>query len=741
MRAAACQSINDVGLREVVFSHMRRFLSLILLFVSGVAFAQLPKTPDGTKQPRILILLDGSSSMLSQWDSKMPRFRAAGNIVADLMDSVYKVNNQVEFGLRVYGHQFPAQQNNCTDTKREVMFSKDNYTQMGLRIASLNPSGVSPMAYALREAATIDLDDEIRNAYSIILISDGGESCNGNVCEVVKNLLQRKIFFKSYVISLVKGGAEEYRYQCLGENLLVDNTAAITPAIQRIMKDYTPMLREPILTASKPEEPAKPKPPVDIRKIAIPRSLSERSSFQSLPVTIQAKMPKTVHYNPAIKRMRRADLQFAAIVVPPEPVVVTPPPVPVPPPVVVAPPKERVNFPTLSPMAARSRFPRTVHYTPVLRNPRRTDLAVATIVVPPEPVVEKPREKLDVPTLAIARRVKLPETFHYNPVMRKRRKADLAFAKIEVPPAPVVAPPVVVTPPVEKPVEKPVEEKTSVSIKPLPVAVAKPLPKPDKKDNKPSSIKFTASAEDAKATTAQIYFTDGHGKFYKTTPRLQLINSEGLAIKSFFRTIDASGNPDPIELPTGRYSIAVPGRAKAVMYNIEITAGKNHKFVAVVNNGSLIFRYEGAPERPISEFDAIVNILFEPGPTVKQRCTAELEYAPGNYHVEVNTLPITRYNVDIDFGNTTILALKQPGTLQFTNTNPIGKISLYHPLGDQYLRFYMMELNGKPESQKLLLQPGTYEVHWVKNPAVPFGTETVQRFRVLSNSVTEIDLH
>src|SRR5215217_5027280 len=143
---------------------MRPALFFIFLLVCSFAevSAQLPKTPDGFKQPRILILMDGSSSMLSQWDNKMPRFKAAAKLVTAVMDSIYKVNNKVEFGLRVYGHQYPAQENNCFDTRREVMFSKDNYTQMALRMESMKPSGVSPMAYALKIAAAEDLDDEYR---------------------------------------------------------------------------------------------------------------------------------------------------------------------------------------------------------------------------------------------------------------------------------------------------------------------------------------------------------------------------------------------------------------------------------------------------------------------------------------------------------------------------------------------------------------------------------------------------
>src|SRR5690349_12339795 len=105
---------------------LRRAACLLsLLFLGTAAMAQGP----GTRQPRILLLLDGSSSMLQPWNTTI-RFKAAGKVIAALMDSIYAVNPGVEFGLRVYGHQSPAQLNDCFDSRQEVMFSKNNAAQM-----------------------------------------------------------------------------------------------------------------------------------------------------------------------------------------------------------------------------------------------------------------------------------------------------------------------------------------------------------------------------------------------------------------------------------------------------------------------------------------------------------------------------------------------------------------------------------------------------------------------------------
>ena len=148
------------------------------------------------KIPRVLILLDGSSSMRDDWAPGKTRFQQAGKFIIQLIDSLSQANEQVQFGLRVFGHQYPAQDKNCFDTKREIMFARDNTVQMQARLEALRGYGVSPIAYSLSEAAMEDFENEAKYAYSIILVTDGGESCGGDICKVVNDLLQRKIFFR-----------------------------------------------------------------------------------------------------------------------------------------------------------------------------------------------------------------------------------------------------------------------------------------------------------------------------------------------------------------------------------------------------------------------------------------------------------------------------------------------------------------------------------------------------------------
>lgn len=624
---------------------LRRAACLLLLFLcAAVALHAQPRNAEGLRQPRILILLDGSSSMLEPWE-KVTRFAEASAIISSLIDSIYSVNAGVEFGLRVYGHQSPAQNNDCTDTRVEVGFSKNNAVQIGLRLASLHPYGVSPIAYSLKEAADNDLVDEARNAYSIILITDGGESCGGDICATVQSLINRKIYFRPYIISLVNDPQLQQQYNCLGTYLQVTHDADRPRAVGAIVDAYRPLLSMPIMAVTT-DAPARTVPTVTT--VTVPVLKHDRSTPQVLTTFIGNHLIPTPE--PITPALRRAAM-------PPLPHMEKPAPAEV-------------------PMA-------TIRKDPVIK-------VIPTPGIRHDSIAKVPMVKRDT----VARSVRPP----------KRDTAKTATLRPAKP-------------------------------------IARPIAKPAV-PSKPTEMPFKLETEEDKETTLAITFTDGHGRFYATTPQLQLVDAAtGKLVKQFYRTVDEAGNPDAIPAPAGTYNLLVVGRARNMLLrNVAVGEKKKNKITVTVSNGSLIFTYIGHPERPVKEFSASVKILFEPGPTVIQHCTAELTYPPGNYTIEVNTRPVTHYNTDIDFDNTTEIQMPEPGFLQVVNNAPLGNVGLFTQLGDRFVHFYDVRVTGNLEGQKVQLQPGTYEAHWVKGPATYPAKESIQRFTIKSNEVTDIEL-
>ena len=98
------------------------FALLLLIFSAGAdVYGQEKQEQPKT---RILFLLDASGSMLAKWENS-DRMTIAKNLLAHLVDSLERYDN-LEVALRVYGHQFGRERNDCKDTRLEVPFSENN---------------------------------------------------------------------------------------------------------------------------------------------------------------------------------------------------------------------------------------------------------------------------------------------------------------------------------------------------------------------------------------------------------------------------------------------------------------------------------------------------------------------------------------------------------------------------------------------------------------------------------------
>ncbi|HNF72816.1 MAG TPA: VWA domain-containing protein, partial [Chitinophagaceae bacterium] len=199
----------------------------------------------GPRKTRILFLLDASSSMTYTWNPGFTRFDVAGNILLKIMDSIYSLNNEIEFAVRAYGSGYAAQLHNCTDTKLEVPFNLQNTDQIKTRLANIHPVGSSPIAYSLKQASDHELNQVSEYDYSVIFITDGGESCNGDVCGVYQELLQKKISIKPYIIGLDSNETLRSYYQCMGDYIQVNNTDDIDRAIRLIVEANQSIIQKP----------------------------------------------------------------------------------------------------------------------------------------------------------------------------------------------------------------------------------------------------------------------------------------------------------------------------------------------------------------------------------------------------------------------------------------------------------------------------------------------------------------
>jgi hypothetical protein len=197
------------------------------------------------KRTRILFLIDASSSMNYIWQQQDTRFNAAARVVSAVMDSMYAINNEVEFAVRLYGSQFPSQDKNCTDTRLEVEFNLQNALQIKQKLQYVTPRGSSPIAYSLLQASENELSQNDEYDYNFVLLTDGGESCGGNICETFSNIVKRKVKISPYIIGLDSNVSLTSYYQCLGKYVSVTKPAEIATAVKMIVDDHRLLLSKP----------------------------------------------------------------------------------------------------------------------------------------------------------------------------------------------------------------------------------------------------------------------------------------------------------------------------------------------------------------------------------------------------------------------------------------------------------------------------------------------------------------
>ncbi len=185
---------------------------VVILATTLLSFAQRNQQ-ELPKKTRILLLVDGSGSMLAKWESDI-RMNIAKRLLVRLVDSL-KVNPNVEIGLRVYGHLYQSRLQNCKDSKLEVPFKTGNHETVKQKIRTITPQGNTPIAYSLEQAANdFPIESNVRNI--VIIITDGIESCGGDPCAVSIALQRKQIFLKPFVIGI--GIDKEFisQFSCLG---------------------------------------------------------------------------------------------------------------------------------------------------------------------------------------------------------------------------------------------------------------------------------------------------------------------------------------------------------------------------------------------------------------------------------------------------------------------------------------------------------------------------------------------
>ena len=186
---------------------MRRIAnSLTALVLAGGTVGALPNP---AAAENVMIVFDGSNSMWGQIDGTA-KIEIARNVMDNLLGEWVDTR---DVGLMAYGHR---RRGDCTDI--EILVQPGQDTRAGIldRIGTITPTGRTPLTSAIEQAATtLSHTDE---PATVVLISDGVESCDRDPCAVSQALEQAGIGFTAHVVGFGLGDADAGALSCIAEN-------------------------------------------------------------------------------------------------------------------------------------------------------------------------------------------------------------------------------------------------------------------------------------------------------------------------------------------------------------------------------------------------------------------------------------------------------------------------------------------------------------------------------------------
>jgi len=227
------------------FSYFRRAgkvtaLALTLLATGPALSQSTPQAVTADGRASTVIVFDVSNSMWGQVEGRS-KIEIAREVIEDLLDDW---DPDVDLGLVAYGHRRAG---DCRDIEQVIPVGPVDPGSFSEIVNSLVPRGKTPLTEAVREAAEI-LNYRDSRA-TVILVSDGIESCKADPCALARELERGGIDFTAHVVGFDVGRiADQRQLSCLadttgGRYLTADTAGELLSALRTIAAPPPPMLR------------------------------------------------------------------------------------------------------------------------------------------------------------------------------------------------------------------------------------------------------------------------------------------------------------------------------------------------------------------------------------------------------------------------------------------------------------------------------------------------------------------
>ncbi|MET8948300.1 VWA domain-containing protein [Streptomyces sp. NPDC004542] len=191
--------------------------ALLAALTAGLAFpagAAADETDDQAA-PKVELVLDVSGSMRARDIDGGSRMSAAKQAFNEVLDATPE---EVQLGIRTLGANYRGndRKTGCKDTAQLYPVSTLDRTEAKTAVATLTPTGWTPIGPALLKAAD-DLDGGT-GTRRIVLISDGEDTCQPlDPCEVAREIAAKGIGLTIDTLGLVPDARTRDQLSCIAD--------------------------------------------------------------------------------------------------------------------------------------------------------------------------------------------------------------------------------------------------------------------------------------------------------------------------------------------------------------------------------------------------------------------------------------------------------------------------------------------------------------------------------------------
>jgi len=206
---------------------MKQFFRILVMFVFILA-GHAPVMAGGGK--KLMIILDASGSMWGQMEGRT-KIEIARDVLTEVIN---QLPGDTEVGLTAYGHRVKG---DCNDVEELVPISPLNKDELIRTLNAIQPKGMTPMLYAVSK--TMERLKPETGETTVLLVSDGKETCADKPCEGVAALKSDHINFILHIIGFNVTPEEKAQLTCMAEAgggayFAADDTAGLKAALQQI---------------------------------------------------------------------------------------------------------------------------------------------------------------------------------------------------------------------------------------------------------------------------------------------------------------------------------------------------------------------------------------------------------------------------------------------------------------------------------------------------------------------------